>query len=308
MRDGPASSNYGAAREAATPVDRPLRGRVCLVTGANRGIGKATATALARLGATVVMLARNERLLAAARDDVAQDSGNPYVSTVVADLASFADVRAAALEIATRHPALHVLVHNAAVNPRRCSLSSDGIELAFAVNHLAPFLLTHELMPSLRRGAADGGARVITVTSVFERFGRLTLDDVRTPGRRPAILAYTRSKLANVLFTYELAERLAGTGVAVNCVQPGLVATDLMREHALFRPRWLRALWSRVLLAPEAGARAAINAASAPELVGVTGQCFDRRGRRVHTSRRSRDVELRRRLWRKSAELTGAAY
>jgi len=308
MRDGAGRSTYDAALERATQVDPPLRGRVCLVTGANRGIGKATAIALARLGATVVMLARDERRLAEARDDVAHDSGNPHVSTVVADLASFADVRAAALEIATRHAALHVLVHNAGVNPTRRSLSSDGIELAFAVNHLAPFLLTHELMPSLRRGAADGGARVITVTSVFERFGRppRSLGDVRAAGRWVAILAYTRSKLANVLFTYELAERLAGTGVTVNCVDPGLVATDLMREHALFRPRWLRALWSRVLLAPEAGARAAVYAASAPELVGVTGQCFDRHGRRVRTSRRSSDVELRRRLWLTSAELTGA--
>ncbi len=305
MRDGPGRSTYNAALERATPVDPPLRGRVCLVTGANRGLGKATATALARLGATVVMLARDERLLAAARDEVALESGNPHVSTVVADLASFADVRAAAVAIATHHPALHVLVHNAGVNPTRRSLSSDGIELTFAVNHLAPFLLTHELMPVLRRGAADGGARVITVTSIFERFGRSSLGNVRAEGRWIAFLAYTRSKLANVLFTYELAERLAGTGITANCVDPGLVATDLMREHALFRPRWLRALWSGVLLAPEAGARAAVYAASAPALVNVTGQCFDRYGRRVRTSRQSHDVALRRRLWGMSAELTG---
>ena len=275
------------------------------MTGANRGMGKATATALARMGATVVMLARDARLLAAARDDVAHDSGNPHVSTVVADLASFADHRAAAVEIATRHPSLHVLVHNAGVNPPRRTLSRDGIELAFAVNHLAPFLLTHELMPALRRGAPDGGARIITVTSMFERFGRLSLADLRASRRWIAILDYTRSKLANVLFTYKLAERLAGTGVTATCVDPGLVATDLMREHALFRPRWLRALWSRVLLAPEAGARAAVYAASASELGGVTGECFDRHGRQVRTSRRSRDVELGRRLWRTSAELTG---
>ncbi|MEP6733310.1 MAG: SDR family NAD(P)-dependent oxidoreductase [bacterium] len=278
---------------------------MCVVTGANRGIGKATTIALARLGATLVMLARDERLLTAARDDVVRESGNSHVSIVVADLASFAAIRSAAAEIATRHPALHVLVHNAGVNPSRRLLSSDGIELAFAVNHLAPFLLTHELMSSLRRGAADGGARVVTVASMFERFGRLSLSDVRTTGRGMAILAYTRSKLANVLFTYELAERLAGTGVTANCVDPGLVATDLMREHALFRPRWLRAVWSRVLRTPEAGAGAAIYAASAAELVGVTGQCFDGQGRRVRTSHRSRDVELRRRLWKVSAELTG---
>ena len=289
----------------AFPADDTLRGRVCLVTGASRGLGKATALGLARLGATVVLLGRDERLLAAARDDVCERSFNPNVSTLVADLASFEAIRAGARELTARHPALQVLVHNAGVNPTRRKLSADGIDLTLAVNHLAPFLLTHELLPMLRRGATDRGARVVTVISMFERFGRIAFHDLQ--GKRSWIgpLAYAQSKLANVLFTYELAARLAGSGITANCVDPGLVATDLMREHVLFRPRWLKAVWGRVLSTPERGARTAIYAASAPELETVTAQCFDRRGRPTRTSRQSRNATTRERLWKVSAELTG---
>jgi NAD(P)-dependent dehydrogenase (short-subunit alcohol dehydrogenase family) len=198
-----------------------------------------------------------------------------------------------------------VLVHNAGVNPTRRKVSADGIDLTLAVNHLAPFLLTHELLPMLQRGATEKGARVVTVISMFERFGRIAFHDLQ--GERSWIgpLAYTQSKLANVLFTYELASRLGGTGITANCVDPGLVATDLMREHVLFRPRWLKAVWGRVLSTPERGARAAIYAATAPELRTVTAQCFDRRGRPMRTSRQSRNVATRERLWKVSAELTG---
>jgi NAD(P)-dependent dehydrogenase (short-subunit alcohol dehydrogenase family) len=293
---------------AASIADNDLRDRVCLVTGASRGIGKATALGLARLGATVVMLARDERLLSAARDDVAAASGNPHVSTNVADLASFDEIRTGAQEIAARHEALHVLVHNAGVNPTKRKLSADGIELTFAVNHLAPFLLTRELLPALRRGAPDRGARVVTVVSMFERFGRIAFDDVQGARRWIGPFAYTQSKLANVLFTYELAERLAGTAITANCVDPGLVATDLMREHVLFRPRWLKAVWARVLAAPTAGARAAVHAASAPEIATVTGKCFDRYGRQIRTSRQSRNPQTRARLWSLSEQLTGVPF
>src|SRR5690349_2399797 len=287
------------------PADDTLRGRVCLVTGATRGLGKATALGLARLGATVVLLGRDERLLATARDDVSERSLNANVSTLVADLASFDAIRAGARELAARHPALHVLVHNAGVNPTRRKLSADGIDLTLAVNHLAPFLLTHELLPLLQRGAAEGGARIVTVISMFERFGRIAFHDLQ--GERSWIgpLAYAQSKLANVLFTYELASRLAGTGITANCVDPGLVATDLMREHVLFRPRWLKAVWGRVLSTPERGARTAIYAASEPTLETVTAMCFDRRGRPMRTSRQSRNVTTQERLWHVSAELTG---
>jgi NAD(P)-dependent dehydrogenase (short-subunit alcohol dehydrogenase family) len=320
MHDGVEASTYAVAEEQATltaamtaslPALEPsdaLRGRVCLVTGASRGLGKETALGLARLGASVLLLARDERLGDAAAADVARRSGNTNVAAVVADLASFADVRSAAAQIRERHPALHVLVHNAGVNSARRKLSADGIELTLAVNHLAPFLLTRELMPSLRSGAEDGGARVVTVTSMFERFGRFDFEDPQGERRWVGPFAYTQSKLANVLFTYELAARLAGSGITANCVDPGLVATDLMREHVLFRPRWLKAVWGRVLSTPERGARAAVYAASAPDLATVTGRCFDRRGRIITTSRRSRTPAMRERLWTLSEHLTGVRF
>lgn len=309
-------SSIGAAAEmsrqtaalVASLADMTMRGRVCVVTGATRGLGKATALGLAQLGATVILLARDERLLSAAREEVAAMSGNPHVSTIVADLASFQAIRTGAEELRARHEALHVLVHNAGVNPTRRKESEDGIELTLAVNHLAPFLLTRELLPALRLGAREGGARVVTVASMFERFGRIAFDDVQ--GRRMWIgpLTYAQSKLANVLFTYELAARLAGSGITANCVDPGLVATDLMREHVLFRPRWLKAVWGRVLSTPEKGARAAVYAASAPELGSVTGKCFDRYGRTVGTSFQSRNRTTRERLWKLSEQLTGAQF
>ena len=230
------------------------------------------------------------------------------MSTIVADLASFADIRTGAQELTARHEAIHVLVHNAGVNPTKRKLSADGIELTLAVNHLAPFLLTRELLPALRRGASDRGARVVTVASMFERFGFIAFDDVQWTRHWIGPLAYAQSKLANVLFTYELAERLVGTGITANCVDPGLVATDLMREHVLFSGRWLKAVWGRVLASPAAGARAAVHAASAPEISRITGKCFDRYGREVRTSRQSRNPQSRRRLWILSENLTGAPF
>jgi len=255
MRDESGASTYAATEEQATltaamtatlPAIEPgdeLRGRVCLVTGASRGLGKETALGLARLGARVLLHARDERLGAAAAEDIAQRSGNSDISVVIADLASFADIRSAATQLRETHSVLHVLVHNAGVNIARRKVSADGIELTLAVNHLAPFLLTHELLPLLRRGGEQGGARVVTVASMFERFGRIAWADPQGERRWVGPLAYAQSKLANVAFTYELAARLAGTGITANCVDPGLVATDLTDEMS---PEWKATTISRI--------------------------------------------------------------
>jgi NAD(P)-dependent dehydrogenase (short-subunit alcohol dehydrogenase family) len=320
MRDEPGASTYVASEEPATltaamtatlPAIEPsdaMRGRVCVVTGATRGLGKATALGLARLGASVVLLGREERLVANAAEDVARESGNGDVAGIVADLASFGAIRDAAAELRARRPAIHVLVHNAGVSLTRRKLSADGIELTLAVNVLAPALLTRELLPALRSGADDGGARIVAVSSMFERFGRVAFDDLQGERRWHGPLAYAQSKLALLLFTYELAARLAGSGITANAVDPGLVATDLMREHVLFRPRWLRAAWGRVLSTPERGARAAVHAASAPELASITGECFDRRGRTIRTSRRSHDPRARGLLWNAIERLIGVSF
>ena len=275
-----------------------MRGRVCLVTGANRGIGKATALGLARLGATVVLLCRDTARGARALDEVRRESGNDAVALVAIDLGSFRSIRAAADEIRSRYSAVHVLVNNAGVNLARRAVSEDGFEMTLAVNHLGPFLFTGLLLPLLRAGAPS---RIVNVTSKFERLGRIDFDDLQTTRRYSAVRAYNRSKLANVLFTYELAERLQGTGITVNCVHPGLVATDLMRDW----PRWMRSLWEPFLLTPERGARAVVYLASSPAVSGVTGRFFVGEGRPGRSSRRSHDVEARKRLWRVSEELTG---
>jgi NAD(P)-dependent dehydrogenase (short-subunit alcohol dehydrogenase family) len=282
-----------------------MRGRVCLVTGANRGLGKATALGLARQGATVLILGRDAMRVALASDDVRRESGNPDVSYLVVDLGSLASVRSAAAEVARRFAAIHVLVNNAGVNLRQGVVSADGIEMTFAVNHLGPFLLTNLLLPQLRAGAPS---RVVNVTSWFERLGRIDFDDICGTERRYAPLrAYYQSKLANALFTYELADRVAGTGITVNCADPGLAVTDLLRDRLWWRPRWLRPIWRAFLRSAERAARAAIYAASSPDVAGVTGRCFGVSGRPKRTSRRSYDAATRERLWRVSADLTGLA-
>lgn len=273
----------------------PMVGRVCLVTGATRGLGRATARSLAALGARVVLLVRDPAAGARVRDAMAAESGNDAIDVVRLDLASLASVRDAAATIAARHDAVHVLVNNAGVNLARRSLTVDGFEATLGVNHLGPFLLTRLLLPRLEAGAP---ARVVTVTSWFERLGRIHFDDLQLEHGYTAFRAYAQSKLANVLFTYALAERLDGRGVTSNCVHPGLVATDLMRDL----PPRLRALYEPFLARPERAADAIVRCAADPTLVDVSGRYFDRlhEGRSSGTSH---DPELRERLWSVSEQL-----
>lgn len=278
---------------------RSMLGRVCLITGGNRGIGRATALGLARLGGTVVLLGRDEPRLATAREEIARASGNENVSSIPLDLGSLASVREATSEVVRRFDAVHVLVNNAGVNLRRRATSADSHEMTFAVNHLGPFLLTALLVPRLRAGAPS---RIVTVTSKYERWGRMDFDDLELARRYTAFRAYSRSKLANVLFAYELAERLRGSGVTSNCVHPGLVATDLMRDL----PRWLRALYEPFLLTPEQAARFVLRLAVSPELAGVTGRYFER-DHEARSSRQSYEEQLRKRLWEVSENLVRRA-
>lgn len=281
-----------------------MRGRVCVVTGATRGIGRATALELATLGAEVVLVARDERRLTAVCDELRRAAGHDRVHAVRADLASLRSVRRAGAEIAERWHGIHVLINNAGVNSRRRAESEDGYELTFAVNHLAPFLLTGLLAAPLERGAPS---RVVNVASVFAHFARLALDDLQFERRRyDATRAYNQSKLATVMVTLELAERLAGTGVTANCVFPGLVATDLLREHWWFAASWLRPLWRRLLASPRQAASRVVQVATSPALAAVSGRCFAGSARPAAIPRAARDREVRRRLWALSADLTAA--
>jgi NAD(P)-dependent dehydrogenase (short-subunit alcohol dehydrogenase family) len=285
----------------ATPTTSVSADRVCVVTGATRGIGRATAISLAKLGAQVVVVGRDSARMDEVRRE-ADRAGNSGVSCVHADFASLVSVRRAAEGIAHRWPAIHVLVNNAGINAGRRQLSADGFELTFAVNHLAPFLLTSLLVPALTAGAPS---RIVNVASVFAHVGRIDLDDIMFERRRYASTrAYNQSKLANAMFTMELAVRLDGSGVFVNCVAPGLVATDLMREHWWFKPRWLRSLWSRWLLSPEEAAARVVRVATSDALGGITGKCFAATLRPVSFPRRAYDAKLRRALWDLSTSLT----
>ncbi|MFL5582191.1 MAG: SDR family NAD(P)-dependent oxidoreductase [Gemmatimonadaceae bacterium] len=301
--DGRHSAMYAPAASAEGDAAGALRGRVCVVTGASRGIGEATARGLARRGATVIMLARDDERLSRAADRAHGDAeqGGGRVVPLVADLASLQAVRAAAQEIRARFGALHVLVNNAGVSAARRRLSADGIELTLAVNVLAPFLLAHELLPALRAGAP---ARIVNVASVFARWARMDFDDLQGVRHYSGDRAYLQSKLAIVLLTAALAERLRGTGISAVCVDPGLAATDLLRERWWWRAPGLRALWRRVFQSPVEAARASVLAATSPALADAGGRCVDRQGREVRGPRRWRDREAAERLWRACEELT----
>jgi len=275
-----------------------MDGRVCVVTGATNGIGKETALGLARLGATVVIVARNVERAARTANEIERETGNKNIEMVIADFASLAAVRAAASEIARRHRAVHVLVNNAGRASNQRMVSTDGFEMTFAVNHLAPFLFTRELLPLLRAGAPS---RIVNVASAGERNGPMRFDDLQSERNYRGFNAYAMSKLANVLFTYELASQLADTGVTANCLHPGAVATDLLRQI----PKLLFALIFPFLLTPAKGARTVVFLAASPSVEGVSGGYFQK-CRAARSSRRSYDVETRKRLWDVSEAMVDA--
>jgi NAD(P)-dependent dehydrogenase (short-subunit alcohol dehydrogenase family) len=289
--------------DVSSPGSMRGRGRVCVVTGASRGIGEATARALAAQGATVVMLARDAERLARASDRAREHAsrGGGQVIPVTADLASFDAIRSAAREIANRFGAVHVVVNNAGVSSGRRQVSADGIELTFAVNVLAPFLFTRELLPALRAGAPS---RVVNVTSLFARWARIDFDDLQGERRYSADRAYLQSKLALVVLTQAFALRLVDTGVVPLAVDPGLAATDLLRERWWWRAHLLKPLWRRLFLTPDEAARATVNAATSRAFANAAGRWIDRHGRTVRVHHRWRDPDVIDRLWRTCDELS----
>jgi NAD(P)-dependent dehydrogenase (short-subunit alcohol dehydrogenase family) len=276
-----------------------MQGKICVVTGATSGIGLVTAQVLAREGATLIIIARHAERGAATVNRIRQETGNAAVELMVADLSVQAQIRQLADQIQHRFARLDVLINNAGALFARRQLSQDGLEMTFALNHLAYFLLTNLLLDSLKTA---GPARIINVSSEAHRRARLDLSDLQGKLRYSGWRAYARSKLANILFTYELARRLAGTGIVTNALHPGLVATNFGRNNrgiaaALFRIVQLMAI------SPEEGAQTIIYLASSPAVEGVTGEYFVRQ-RAVRSSQVSYDRAAAERLWQVSAELT----
>jgi len=280
-----------------------MEARVCLVTGANSGLGKATALGLARMKATVVMVCRDQARGEGAQAEIKSVSGNPHVELMLADLSSQADIRRLAESFKARHPRLHVLVNNAGVALRKRSVTADGVETVFAVNYLAPFLLTTLLLDILKLSAP---ARVVNVAGDFHRKATIRFDDLMFEEDYTGIRANNQAKLALILFTYELARRLEGTGVTANCLHPGAVGTDGPLKDPDLSPlsRLLYKMVRPFFLSPERGAQTAIYLASSPEVEGVTGRYFIKK-RPVKSSAESYDQEIARRLWNVSAKLTG---
>ena len=270
-----------------------VRGRTVMVTGATDGLGLETARELARRGARVILHGRDARRAEAARREICASSGNDEVEVVLADFASLHQVRVLADEVRGLTDRLHVLVDNAGVYQERRHVTEDGLETTFQVNHLAPFLVTSLLLDLLLAGAPS---RVVVVSSAVHQRAPVDLDDLQGERRYDGYSAYGLSKLGNLLFTYELAERLRGSGVTVNALHPGAVATKLLR--AGFR--------SSGGLSPRDGAQTAVYLATSPEVEGVTGKYFvDRRIASSSPASYSRD--LRAAFWERSELLAGLA-
>ena len=277
---------------------KQMTGKICMVTGANAGIGKATALSLANMGATVVMVCRNRERGEAARDQIKQMSGNNEVFLFLADLASQAAIRQLVTNFKAQHSALHVLINNAGNIPRTRTVTEDGFETQFAVSHLAYFLLTNLLLDVL---IASAPSRIINVASMLHRFATLDFDDLQSEQSYQSSLVYNRTKLANVLFTYELARRLQGTKVTANCLHPGVTATKLLRD---FLPWPLQYLTKIIAFGPKKGARTSIYLATSPEVEGVSGKYFVGK-KAVASSKASHDEAVAFKLWQTSLELTG---
>ena len=281
-------------------AETSMIGKTCLVTGANSGIGKEIARGLAAEGARVLMVARNPERGEAARAEVAESTDNDSVELLLCDLSSQRQVRRLADEVLDRCGELHVLVNNAGLTLGERTLTEDGIEATFAINHLAPFLLTEFLRERL---VASAPARVVTVASDAHRGSKIDFEDPSGERKFSSWGAYGQSKLANILFTCELARRLDGTDVTATCLHPGVVRTGFGRQGPAFIRVFLKVA-GVFLLTPERGADTAIWLAASTEVDGASGGYYEKR-RLAEPSRAARDPESARRLWRLSERLTG---
>lgn len=286
-----------------TNIDKPMNGKVCLVTGAASGIGAATAQALARQGAAVVLVDRDAEKGAATAGRIKAEAGGSTVEFIRADLSSQQEIRRLAREFMDRYPRLHVLVNNAGAMFAARQESADGIEMTLALNYLGYFLLANLLLDTIR---ASAPARIINVSSRSHARARIYFDDMQSRVGYRGLKAYEHSKLAIVLFTYELARRLEGTGVTVNALHPGVVATNFAMDGGGIMGLVVRA-FRFGFKRPEEGARTSIFLAASPEVEGVTGKYFVN-CKAVPSSPASYNTATARRLWQWSEERTGIRW
>jgi retinol dehydrogenase-14 len=291
-------TSIGTSQVEGTP---PMAGKTVLVTGGTSGIGRATAMALTALGARVAITGRDRTRAEAAAVEIRTATGNPDVDAFGADLSSQAEVHRLAAEVLDAYPRLDVLVNNVGGYWATRHVTADGLEHTFAVNHLAAFLLTDLLLDRLK---ASAPARVVTVSSNAQSLGTIDFADLQGERRYSGQLAYNQSKLASVMFTYELARRLTGTGVTANVLHPGVVNSGFGAEDPSRIFKYLVPFWRPFMKTPQQGAATSIYLASSPEVEGVTGRYFAN-SRPRPSNDASYDVAAAARLWQVSAGLVG---
>jgi NAD(P)-dependent dehydrogenase (short-subunit alcohol dehydrogenase family) len=279
-------------------INTTMQGKICLITGGTNGIGKSTAQSLASMGATVVIVGRSADKTAQVVQEIRAATGNQQVDSLLADLSSQQEVRRLADEFRHKYAQLHVLLNNAGAVFFQRQLSVDGIEMTFALNHLAYFLLTNLLLDTLK---ASAPARIINVSSGAHTAGKIEFDNLQ--GEQVyGMSAYGNSKLANILFTVELARRLEGTGVTVNALHPGFVATGFAKNNGGIIAALISIFAPLVGRSPEKGAETSIYLATSPDVVGVTGKYFY--DSHVTTpAPQATDMTVARKLWDVSADM-----
>lgn len=279
-----------------------MNGRICLVTGATSGIGRATAQALARMGATVVIAGRDASRTARLVEQIRAASGNKNVDSLLADLSSQKEIRRLANEFKSRYSHLHVLINNAGAVFMKRQHSVDGIEMTFALNHLAPFLLTALLIDTIK---ASAPARIINVSSGAHTTGKIEFDNLQGErGYSPRI--YENTKLANILFTMELAQRLEGTAVTANALHPGFTATGFARNNGRVIAALVSLLAPLVARSPAKGAETSVYLASSSSVERITGKYFHDL-RVIPAAPQATDMVAAGKLWAISSEMVHLA-
>ncbi len=276
-----------------------LQGKICLVTGSTSGMGKVTAKELALRGATVVLVGRNREKGAATQAEIMRETGNENVDLLIADLSLLQDVRRLAASFQQKYHHLHVLVNNAGAIYGSRIVTSEGLEATFIVNYLAPFLLTELLVETLK---ASAPARIVNVSSQVHRIGSIAFDNLQGEKRYATMSNYAQAKLAVILSTYELARRLAGTGVTVNVMSPGQMSGAHFNAGATGLLALVTRLTRPFVMTVERGAQTEVYLATSPQVEGVTGKCFAN-SHQIESSRRSYDQALGQRLWQESRQL-----
>ncbi len=279
-----------------------MQGKVCVVTGATSGIGQIAATELARRGAHVVIVGRSAQKCTATQAQIRSAIPSASVDVAVADLSALAETKRLAHEIREKYPRIDVLLNNAGAMFRKRSESADGIERTFALNHLSYFVLTNLLLPVLEQSTP---ARIVNVASDAHKGASINFADIQLKTKYSGWKAYQQSKLANILFTYELARRIQGKNVTANTLHPGFVNTNFLEVFKDSPMAWvLKAVVPLIALSPENGARTSIYLASSPEVEGVSGRYFVKE-KPIASSSQSQDQAAAERLWRLSVDMTG---